>query len=82
MAVLVRTMCNSTLFREFYMPQTPTTQQPLIFTSKGNLLVDSLRYVPLWTIADDRIEFVEEYYLGDELVRRNVHINVRSQGNA
>lgn len=51
---------------------------PLIWTSKGNLPVDSLRYVPLWTIADNAVEFVEEYYLGDELVRRNVHIYSRN----
>ena len=58
------------------------TDVPLIWTSKGNLPVADLRYVPLWTITEDRIEFVEEYYLGDEVVRRNVHINAGKVSNA
>jgi len=47
---------------------------PLIFTSKGNLPVASLKYMPLWTVAPGYVEFVEEYWLETELVRRNVHL--------
>lgn len=54
---------------------------PLIWTSKGNLPADNLRYVTLWQVGDYTIQFVEEYYLGDELVRRNLHIHYRTPSN-
>jgi hypothetical protein len=41
--------------------------------------VEALTYIPRWTVTVEQVEFVEEFYLGDELVRRNVHIhNMRS----
>lgn len=52
-----------------------------IWTSKGNLDVQTLRYVPRWTITPGRVEFVEEYYLGGELVRRNVHVKLLETQN-
>jgi hypothetical protein len=41
--------------------------------------VEALTYIPRWTVTVEQVEFVEEFYLGAELVRRNVHIhNMRS----
>lgn len=53
------------------------TSVPLVWTSKGNLPESDLRYVPLWEDKPDRVQLVEEWYLGAELVKRNVHNYVR-----
>lgn len=53
------------------------TDKPLIYTIKGNLLVEDLRYHHEWQEDDHAITLVEEYYLGDELVRRNVHARMK-----
>lgn len=49
---------------------------PMIWTTHGNLPVSDLRYVPQWNVFQDRIEFIETYFIGDEVVKRNVHIKV------
>lgn len=59
----------------------PDTSIPLLWTSKGNLPVASLRYVTLWQVGEYQVQFVEEYYLGDELVRRNLHVHYRTLPN-
>ena len=48
-------------------------QQPLIWTSEGNLPVADLRQVPQWNVSENMIQFVLEYYYGEKLVRRDVH---------
>lgn len=48
--------------------------EPLIWTSKGNLPIASLTYRQQWTINEDEIIFAEEYLLGDELVKRSAHV--------
>jgi hypothetical protein len=50
---------------------------PLIFTTKGNLPVADLTYKHEWQEDDNSIMLIEEYYLGDELVRRNVHARLK-----
>lgn len=51
-----------------------TTDQPLIYTSKGNLPIASLRYEHKREDTPGNIVFVEEYFLGDESVKRSVHV--------
>ena len=47
---------------------------PLIFTSKGNLPIGSLRYEHKREDVPGEIVFIEEYFLGDESVKRSVHV--------
>lgn len=47
--------------------------EPLIFTSKGNLPIASLAYVAKWEDRPDATVFIEEYSLGEEVVKRSVH---------
>lgn len=47
---------------------------PLIYTIKGNLPVENLRYEPHWEDTEDYIKFVETYYLGDEVVKQSAHV--------
>lgn len=47
--------------------------QPLIYTTKGNLPIADLVYRTEWQDSDDTIVFIEEYLLGEEIVKRSVH---------
>lgn len=47
--------------------------EPMIYTSKGNLPVSSLAYTTEWQDGADATVFIEEYRLGDEVVKRSVH---------
>lgn len=49
------------------------TEEPLIYTTKGNVPVSSLRYETRWHFDDEIITFEETYFDGDEVVRRSVH---------
>lgn len=51
-----------------------TTDEPLIYTSKGNLPLKDLRYVHKREDTPGNVVFVEEYFLGDESVKRSVHV--------
>lgn len=55
-------------------------ETPLIYTTKGNLSVDSLVYQQEWDINEKRICFKELYYLDDELVKENTHVKVLTRG--
>jgi hypothetical protein len=48
--------------------------EPLIFTSKGNLPISSLRYEHKREDTPGNVVLVEEYFLGDESVKRAVHV--------
>lgn len=50
---------------------------PLIYTTKGNLPIESLQYRHQWLEDDVAITFVEEYYLDGELVKRNSHARLK-----
>lgn len=54
---------------------------PLIWTSKGNLPIAQLKQIPQWNIAEAGVYFALEWYLGDELVRRDVHIYSKEMAN-
>ena len=49
--------------------------EPLIHTTKGNVLVSSLVYQTAWDIQETHIQFVERY-LDDtgEVVKQNAHV--------
>lgn len=51
--------------------------EPLIYTSKGNLPVSSLDYKHQWIEDDVAITFVEEYRLQGELVKRSSHARLK-----
>jgi len=50
------------------------TEEPLIYTSKGNLKISELEYNTNWIVNDDYIQFVERYYLDDEIVKESAHV--------
>lgn len=50
--------------------------EPLIYTTKGNLPVASLRHEVEWRIEAAQIVFLETYFLGDEIVKQNAHVKV------
>jgi hypothetical protein len=47
---------------------------PLLFTSKGNIPVDALRYETEWITDPKYIMFCEKWFLIDELVKSNSHV--------
>lgn len=47
---------------------------PLIYTINGNVPESSLRYEKKWSVNEELISFVEEWYDGDTLVKNNVHM--------
>lgn len=53
-------------------------EQPLIYTSKGNLPVADLRQAVAWTDNADETICASEMWLGDECVRREVHVYKRT----
>lgn len=52
-------------------------ETPLIWTSKGNLPLESLKYRHQWIDTPDETTFVEEYFLDAEVVKRNVHVYLK-----
>lgn len=49
------------------------TDEPLIWTSKGNLPVSSLGHTVEWDVQDDHIRFSEIYTLDGEVVKQSQH---------
>lgn len=47
---------------------------PLIFTTKGNLPVDTLVYATRWDVTDDYTKLIETYSLDGEIVRESAHV--------
>lgn len=48
---------------------------PLIFTSKGNVPIESLRYEHQWSETDDYVSLEERWFDADgELVKNNRHM--------
>jgi len=48
--------------------------EPLIFTSKGNVPVASLRYEHKWEDNAKYTALLEFWFDGDEIVKNNVHV--------
>ena len=53
--------------------ETIVEETPLIWTSKGNLPIADLIYTYYWMDSPEALTFVEEYRLGDEIVKGNSH---------
>jgi hypothetical protein len=49
-------------------------ETPLIYTTKGNLPVADLERKDGWDFTASGISYWEEYYLGAEVVKRNVAV--------
>ncbi|TAL45095.1 MAG: hypothetical protein EPN91_03110, partial [Salinibacterium sp.] len=47
--------------------------EPLIYTSKGNVPEASLRYEQGWVNDGDILWHHQQWFLGDEMVKNNVH---------
>ena len=50
---------------------------PLVWTSKGNLPISTLEYFTEWQELEDQVRFIEGYKLGDEVVKRSVHVMIK-----
>ena len=50
------------------------SSEALIFTTKGNVLLNSLERKDGWEFSPNGVLYWEEYYQGDELVKRSVAI--------
>lgn len=48
--------------------------EPLIFTSRGNLPIASLQYATRWEETPTYTKFVETYSLNGEVVRESAHV--------
>ncbi len=51
-----------------------TTEVPLIWTSEGNLSLADLKQTVVWTDNENETICASEHWLGEKLVRREVHI--------
>lgn len=51
------------------------TDEPLIYTSKGNVPISSLTYEKAWDLTDPRIIFFYEWWKDEDgnVVKNNVH---------
>lgn len=53
------------------------TEEPLIYTTKGNVPIASLQYRHEWQEDDNGIYLIEEYTLDGEIVKKNVHARLK-----
>ena len=56
------------------MTKGQSMDQPLIWTTKGNLPVADLSYAARWEFSEETIKLIETYKLDDEVVKENAHI--------
>lgn len=50
------------------------TDLPMIFTTKGNIPLDAMRYETEWVSDPKYIMFCERWLLNDEVVKSNSHV--------
>lgn len=60
----------------------PVDEVPLIWTTKGNLPVAGLEYRYAWLDNEVETTFIEEYWLGTEMVKRSVHTRLKQAAEA
>ncbi len=53
-------------------------EQPLIYTTKGNLAISELDQRVVWTDNADETICASELWYGEECVRREVHVYKRT----
>ena len=51
--------------------------EPLIYTTHGNLPIASLALSTSWEDTPDYVKMTETYRLGEEIVRESVHVLAR-----
>ena len=49
-------------------------EEPLIYTSKGNIPESSLRLDPIWEDTADYTKLTLRYWLADEIVKESAHV--------
>ena len=54
-----------------------SNEQPLVWTSKGNLPISQLEYFTEWQDTPDQVRFIEGYKLDEEIVKRSVHVMIK-----
>ena len=52
-------------------------EQPLIWTTKGNLPVADLQHSVHWEETDDYTKVIETYTLDGEVVKQSAHIRIK-----
>lgn len=53
--------------------------EPLVYTTKGNVPVASLKYETAWDVQDGYIKFIERYRdASGEVVKESAHVYDRS----
>lgn len=52
--------------------------EPLIYTSKGNLPLNSLEYSHKWEDLETCIKFSETYTLDGEVVKQSAHVLMKT----
>lgn len=55
------------------------TEEPLVWTSKGNLPIAALEYSTLWEETAEYTKFIERYQLDGEVVKESAHVLSRQQ---
>jgi hypothetical protein len=53
------------------------SEEPLIYTIKGNLPISMLKYSTHWEETPDYVKFVETYTLDGETVKQSAHVLTR-----
>ena len=51
-------------------------EQPLIYTTKGNLPIEALEHSHKWEFVGKAIKFTETYKLDGEIVKESPHVFV------
>ena len=49
-------------------------EEPLIYTSKGNIPIKDLEYKYWWIVNENEISFHEQYSLNGEIVKEGAHV--------
>jgi hypothetical protein len=50
---------------------------PLVFTTKGNLPIDSLEYFHAWEDTPVYTKFIEGYKLDGEIIKQSAHVMIK-----
>ena len=56
-------------------------EEPLIWTSKGNLPIKDLECTRTWENTESNVIFAEEYRLNGEIVKRAAHVYIKKPLN-
>ena len=54
-----------------------SNEEPLVYTTKGNLPISSLEYFYSWEDTEDFTKFIEGYKLNGEVVKQGAHVRMK-----